>query len=189
MRSPVRQSMEAEVGRHRPLVCLAAVCVGVFGSLGVVAENPRIWSPFPLVTGVPLMLAEMIVSWVGFGYRQLRPLAYVILLLMWPPLFVAWNRQLLRGEKDIPRRSLTALVIFTMLTVLVFIADWDQGVRHQGRSHAIGVLMLNISSLAACWTLLSFGLNRPSFLRSLLFHWITAVWLAWLAFPWLDQFI
>jgi hypothetical protein len=101
--------------------------------------------------------------------------------------FWAWNRQLLRGVAKIPRRSLIALGVLTVLTPMYLIASWDYGIRYQGRPHTLTMVGLNVSAAVLNWVLIVIGWRAPSFGRSVAFHTALFGWLAWCAFPYLGE--
>jgi hypothetical protein len=177
--------------RHRLLWLVAVSCVGAFSWLGVASEVPRVWSPLPTVIVVAQELTSIAFSEIGFRPASNRAsawlLTHIVPVLFGSMLFITWNLELLKDSAEIPRRSRVALVVLTILTAITFASGWRSGVRHQGYVYTLSMLIVNTLSVATCWTLYRLALRHSSFARSLLFKCVTAVWLVWLAFPWLGQ--
>jgi len=108
-------------------------------------------------------------------------------VLIGPGLFFVWNFNLLRGDVEVPRRSSLGLTLLTALSMYTLWGDWGAGVKAQGRTYTAEVTALNGIALLICWGLWVRARARPSLARSLWFHWVTTVWLVWLAFPWLGR--
>ena len=144
------------------------------------------WSPFPAVTVFPSLIGSMLVGGNKTGYTFVR---YVFPAVIGPALFFVWNRQLLRGVETVPRRSSIALMVLTGLTIYFFVSSWTHGIEYQGLAYTTTVAAANAFALAVCWSALFLARRKPSFGRSLLFHWTTTVWLVWVAFPWLGESI
>ena len=171
-----------------PIVIVAGLTAGVFSWAGmgggIWSFGP--WSPFPAATVLPSLIGSVLVGGNETGYWLLR---YVLPAVIGPALFFGWNPQLFRGVESVPRRSWTGLVIVTGLTIYFFVSSWPLGIKYQGLAHTTTVAVVNAVAVAAGWSALFLAHRRPSFGRSLLFHWITTVWLVWGAFPWLGESI
>src|SRR3954447_24323635 len=172
-------------GRIQIVVIVAGSAVGFFSWFGMRSDNFSPWSPLPGITLIVSLFGSIAVGGSRAGYWFLR---YALPVLIGPCLFFVWNIHLLRGEMEVPRRSLVALTILTVLSVFALWSGWGFGITYQGRRHTVGVILLNAVAVSICWGLWLLARARPSFARSLLFHWATSVWLVWLAFPWLGEF-
>ena len=170
--------------RTRNVVIVAGLAVGFFSWLGM-RERFSPWSPLPEITVFVNLLGGALVDRYPAANWFLR---FRLPVLIGPGLFFVWNVHLLRGDVEVPRRSSLGFTILTALSILALGSGWSFGVRYQGRAHTVGVIVLNGVALSICWWLWVRARARPSFGRSLTFHWATTVWLVWLAFPWLGEF-
>ncbi len=144
------------------------------------------------VLGIPGILA-LTVGTVGV----LMPLPTYLFLLGYfvgaaafalvPILFLVWCRSLFSGDPIVPRRSLWALAVLTVLSVWYFVIAWPYGLRHQGHAYTMFVLAANAAFLATIAALGVRARRQPSFAVSLAFHGLLFLWLAWYAFPSLGE--
>jgi hypothetical protein len=134
-----------------------------------IAMGPSVVSPYPLMVVLP-----------AFTIGLAAPL--VPALLFW-----LWTIPLFRGDGRIPRRSAVALGLLTVLTPVLLLVSWEDGLEYQGGAHAAGMALLNAASLAMAWHLLIRGWRAPSVVASLRFHMLLFGWLAWCAFPVLGE--
>jgi hypothetical protein len=134
------------------------------------------WSPFPAVTLLPSLIGSVLVGGTETGYWLLR---YVLPVIIGPAVFYGWNPQLLRGIETVPKRSWIGLVVLTALTIYFFVSNWSLGIQYQGWSYTTTMAFVNGVALILCWGALLRAHRRPTFGRSLLFHWAATVWLVW----------
>lgn len=124
------------------------------------------------------------------------------MLLLWPALmgippflvvlvlvglFFSWRPSLFSGQPAIPVRTVTLLVVATVLSAVAFVAGWKFGYEYQGPDYVQLCLVLSILMLAACTALLWIGYRRPSFRTSLALQTVLFAWLASYAFPYLGE--
>ena len=168
------------------IVVVAGIAVGAFSWIGMGGGLGSFgpWSPFPAVTVLPSLVGSVLAGGNKTGYTFLR---YVFPAVIGPALFFGWNLQLFRGVEKVPRRSWIGLIVLTGLTIYFFVSSWTLGIKYQGLAHTTTVAAVNAFALGVCWSLLLLAHRRPSFGRSLLFHWMTTVWLVWVAFPLLGE--
>src|SRR6476646_6038456 len=96
-----------------PSTLAAGVALIVPATIGLLLTGvPTLTCPMPLLTIVP-----------GFLMGNL----YWLAILLPSLLFFAWNRQLSREEKQIPKRSLVLLALLTALSVAYFATGWGHG--------------------------------------------------------------
>jgi hypothetical protein len=135
--------------------------------------------PIPLLVAIPSILFAG-----AWGHSAAYLAAFVPALLFW-----AWSVHLFRGEMNLPLRSVLFFWALVALTLVYFIGSWDFGVRHQGFVHVLGVAVLNVLALYVLWRLLKTARSKPTFRHDLSFHWALFAWLAWLAFPFLGEWL
>jgi hypothetical protein len=178
--------MTNQVAGPRASAVAAGAVVGAFALLGVQAGVPKLWSPRPAAIVIPLLWSDRFLDGL---YANHPALGYVVPVLIGATYFAGWNIHLFRGHSEVPRRSVVALTVLTLLTVADFTFGWRYGTEYQGMQYTLAVVTINAVALAVCWIAYCRALRRPSFGRSLAFHSLTAVWLVWLAFPWLGELI
>jgi hypothetical protein len=170
----------------RPAIALAAAiaCISGLGVVGVMAGAPRVWSPLPAITIIPMFLAlEVTGEPHELQWISLRALP----MLIGPILLFAWHPRLVSGASGVPRRSWWGLSALTLLTAVAFWGGWDYGLQYQSRAYVLGVLALNLVLLVTAWALLAWTRKHPSPTRTLISHaWVVA-WLVWVAFPWMGE--
>src|SRR6267142_2387691 len=101
--------------------------IGLFSS-GV----PTLYSPLPTLTILP---AFMLSRW---HLHSLAVLVPSILFFLWRP------GLLLNQQPNVPKRTIVLLGLLTMLTIVDFVFEWNDGVHYQGVHHAIGVCIINL---------------------------------------------
>jgi hypothetical protein len=135
---------------------------------------------------VPLLWSSRVL---GGIYAHHRVLAYAVAGLMGAGYFFVWNIHLFRGSDRVPTRSAVGLTVLTLLAATDLAFAWQYGAAYQGVPYTVAVAAINALALTVCWVAYARAVRHPSFPRSLTFHWLTAVWFVWLAFPWLGELI
>jgi hypothetical protein len=154
------------------LVPPAAVGLGLFPS----QYDQTVLTPYPALTFFPYLWLSSNHNWGN---------AAVMLPML---LFFLWSYQLFRGAGKVPRRSYVFLALLTVLSVIDFVVNWKLGMRYQGAKFMAVVCSVNIVWLACLGLGFARARNRTtSWGTSLFLHWMLFAWLAWYAFPWLDE--
>jgi hypothetical protein len=172
-------------GTGRALALAATlVCISALGRIGIMAPMPRVWSPFPTLTIVP-------VFWALAATNEAPKLHWISLwavpMLVGPLLLLAWHPRLVIGTSEVPRRSWWGLGALTLLTGVAFWGGWDYGLKYQSRSYVVGLLVLNVLLLLSAWGTLAWARRHPSPTRTLIAHGWVVGWLVWVALPWLGE--
>jgi hypothetical protein len=165
------------------LIIAAVAVLAAAGRFGISEGVPAAWAPLPLAVMIPIFWA---MSATGEAL-SLRWLPQAIPSLVGPVLFIAWYPQLLTGAPQVPRRTLIGLVVLSALTAIHFVLGWDSGLRYDDRSYVVAVACANVAAIAACWGFVIYARCRPSFEATFFAHAFVALWLAWIAFPWLGE--
>ncbi len=139
--------------------------------------TPTLLCPLPFLTITPAFILSSLLA------GQLTRAA----VFLPPLLFLAWNPGLLRGQAQVPKRSLVLLMIATPLTVIWFVESWKYGLEYQGRHYTQAICVANGVWLASLWIILASRWHRDSFVGNLAFHWLLFAWLSWYAFPYLGE--
>jgi len=94
---------------------------------------------------------------------------------------------LLNQQPNVPKRTIVLLGLLTVLTIVDFVFEWNDGVHYRGAHYAIGVCIINLMWLVFVWWAVIRWKRQPSFRGNLLSHWFLFAWLAWYAFPYLGE--
>ena len=142
-----------------------------------------------------LLAANSIVMFPGAQptLRSTHPFVLAVLALLGVPLwllalaygglFVLWTMIALRQGVTIPRRSISLFVLCSLLSALVFVLGWSEGLAHLGTRYVYSVLALDIVSIALLVALVGWNFRAPSIASSLLFHFTLFVWVCTFAMP------
>ena len=172
--------------RKNPAVAtgLAVLVLAVAGYIGAASGVPRVRSPLPLATTLPIF-------WFWMGVHEAAELRwvieYAIPALMGPLLLLTWHPRLLTGADAVPKRSVVALAVMSILTVAHLAFGWKYGVKYQGKEYTIAVVLLNAVAMGVAWVLLAVARTRQTFASTLVSHAFVAGWIVWIAFPWLGE--
>lgn len=162
-------------GSAKRAVIGAGILILPFAWLSMSARIPLWWSPFPLLFIIPA-------SWFqSFG----AGLVLGCLLLL--SAFLIFAKPLAKGTPNIPRRSIMAVGALQGLNALWLFYRFSYGVKYQGTSHVLAILLINAAvlvTLAALWYACA---KRPAFVLSLAFHWVAWVWASVYLFPYLGE--
>ena len=163
--------------RGTVITLLAALGLTVTASIGLfVSGAPTIFSPFPALTVIPVLMLP-------------QPLQYSGVLLP-GLLFLFWNPQLMRLEGKVPKRTYILFALLAALSVLYFAESWKWGLQYQGPQFTAVICSINVAWIG----FLTIAFRRclrstPTFGTSLFIQWMLFVWLSWCAFPWLGELL
>ena len=79
------------------------------------------------------------------------------------------------------------VVILAALDVLFLFHAWPFLLKHQGEEHARVVVAINEAFIGMLLILIARLWREPTYARSVLVYWLTALWLVWYAFPWFGE--
>lgn len=150
-------------------VALAVIAARSIGLWGEGAPSPG--STYPLFLLLPAILGVP---------RGVLALAYA-------GCFAPWSKQLFSGHAAIPRRSLILSVIASMVSIYVFLTDWQDGVTYQGTFYVRTVLLLDLMAMLLLIVLAALNRRTPSLSRSALFHFALFAWLCTFAVPYMGD--
>ncbi len=80
-------------------------------------------------------------------------------------------------------RSFFGLIAFSLMTVYFIWASWQYSVAYRGWFATSVVLAIHTAPLAALWAFYYASRRRPTFWRSLSFHFLWVLWFVTVAFP------
>jgi uncharacterized RDD family membrane protein YckC len=96
--------------------------------------------------------------------RALRwVIEYAIPAVVGPLLLLAWHPRLLAGADEVPRRSSVGLVLISILTVADLAFGWQYGLKYQGKSYTMALVLLNAVAMSVAWVLLWVARKRRTF--------------------------
>ena len=160
----------------RLLVIAAGLGLLIPAWIGLLSSGvPTLYSPLPTLTILP---AFMLSRW---HLHSLAVLVPSILFFLWCP------GLLLNQQPNVPKRTIVLLGLLTVLTIVDFVFEWNDGVHYRGAHYAIGVCIINLMWLVFVWWAVIRWKRQPSFRGNLLSHWFLFAWLAWYAFPYLGE--
>jgi hypothetical protein len=160
----------------RLLAIAAGLCLLIPAWIGLFSSGvPTLYSPLPTLTTLP---AFVLSRW------HLQSLAVLVPSIF----FFLWNPGLLLNRRpNVPKRTIALLGLLTLLTIVDFVFEWNDGVRYQGAYHTMAICIINLVWLVVLWWAVIHWWRQPSFSVNLLSHWFLFAWLAWYAFPYLGE--
>ncbi len=160
----------------RLLVITAGLCLLIPAWIGLYSSGvPTLYSPLPTLTILP---AFVLSRW------HLEFLAVLVPSV----LFFLWNPGLLLNPgSKILTRTKALIGLLTVLTIVYFVFEWNDGVRYQGSHYTKAVCLINLIWLVFLWCTVVRYSRQRSFNGNLLSHWLLFAWLAWYAFPYLGE--
>jgi hypothetical protein len=103
--------------------------------------------------------------------------------VLWGALFVGWHPALLRGEVEVPSRSIALWLATALLSGAYFVVSWRAGLVFQGRLFTELSLAVDLVVFSVCSALVRLARTRPSFGRSLGLQVSLFIWVSTYAFP------
>jgi hypothetical protein len=97
------------------------------------AGYPTAYCPFPALTTLPAF------------FLPIPPLYYAVALIP-GILFFLWNWSLLRGQSNVPRRTVAAATALGVLTAVWFAGSWEYGLEFQGARYTIRMLAITLAA-------------------------------------------
>jgi hypothetical protein len=147
---------------------------------GCLLGVPGILSPLPLLTFLPTLAAVELLGWSQSWW--------IIPPLLIGTFFLLNFYQLRVARLDfLPMRLSFLLAVASALTIYLFIAGWEAGVRYQGAVYTEAMAGINLLFLAVLWTLWFALRRRPSKGGAFAFAVLLHGWLFSYAFPWLGE--
>lgn len=167
------------------MIATVAVLVAA-GSFSISFNWPTAWAPLPFAVALPMI-------WAVEVFRGVLPTRWIVLLmssLAGPVFLFSWYPGLLlEGSSEVPRRTFIGLAVLSAMTVWWFVEGWGWGVQYQGRPYVVAVACTNVAALAACWAIVIYARRTVSFEATFIAHASVALWLTWMAFPWLGEML
>ena len=151
------------------------------GIISVHREVASFWSPHPLA----LLLPAVLMGWMPrrVSAPSVGDLARSLVASV--PITVAyyvWSVGPVRTS-TIPLRSLILLAVVAVLTAVLFVAEWKDGLRYQGLSQTVALAVINLVLVVALSLILILHSRSHSYALSLGFHVVLFLWLSWCAMP------
>ena len=133
--------------------------------------------------------SPLLVSPSSFPFMVLRLIGMPswLIPLLWGVLFVGWHPALLRGEAEVPSRTIALWLATALLSGAYFAVSWRAGVVFEGRLFTKLSLAADLVVFSVCSALLRLARARPSFRRSLGLQVGLFVWVSTYAFPYLGS--
>ena len=102
-------------------------------------------------------------------------------------LFIAWNKQLIRGQGRIPRRSVILFAALALGSGIYIISRFPFMAEIDALGYYSAICLINAAIAAVLVFLLRRGRKEPSFTGSLVFHWVLFAWPATYGFAWMFE--
>ncbi len=171
--------MSEENNKYRISFIVGAIILWVIAYATIHANVPTIYAPFSLIVVVPTLLLS--------PFKQ--PIASLLGPMTIPILFAVWSFALLKGQKQIPKRTKIAAVILILLSLVLLAQSWKYGIRSQGIVHVLAMYIFNLFLWISLFFIYRSNAKHASYVSNFLFHWVLFAWLGWVAFPWLGELI
>ena len=168
----------------RVLIVGALLGLIVVGLIPLHPGSTHLWEPLSLLTVIPSFLIAG-----AFGDDTYLPLGAFIGALMPALGFGAVARYIATTGNLLPKASIIAFVVITILSTGFAVLGWDGTVRYTSAARAMALV---IQSLMPAAFLLLAGIavrRRLTLYKSLLLHWLAFAWLSWSAFPWYGELL
>jgi hypothetical protein len=161
---------------RRLLVIVAGLSLLIPAWIGLFSSGvPTLYAPLPTLTILP---AFMLSVW---HLQSLAILVPSVLFFLWSP------GLLFRQDTNMPKRTMVLLGFLSVLTIVYFLFEWNEGQHYQGAHYTTVLCLFNAVWLGLLWGVLIHCRRRPSFRGNLFLHWLLFVWLAWYAWPYLGE--
>lgn len=158
-----------------------AVVIAASAWLGLEFWNGvNVWSPAPMLMIVPAwLIGQAVLGDIDVGPRLVPLLGAIVFLVLAMPIVsvrsrVVWPVAVVSG-------------VLVAGSIVHFIVSWSYGLKYQGLSYTISVLVINLAFAAGSVALAL----RAKWTRA---YWtrysatlVTCLWFVWCAFPWLGE--
>jgi hypothetical protein len=126
-------------------------------------------------------------SWVKAMVTGLGAIGTVLVAMILPLLFIAWNPSLMSGAVLVPVRSLALIGAVALLSCFYMATFWSSGLGFPGLAYLQMIAALNVAILAVIVVLAVVATRRRDFRWNLAFHWLLFAWAGSYAFAWLTE--
>ena len=155
--------------------------VSAIGMLSMVANYPKMYSPYSFTVVIPTLLAS-----------SLELPKFVIYLLGTFPLaaiYFIWSLFFIKKPFLIPKPTIILAGIFILLSIVFNINSYKYGLQYQGQAHTFLMYGYNIAIIGLLTFILKRNMSAPNIINGLGFNIVLFSWLGWVAFPWLGELI
>jgi len=147
------------------------------------SDGSRILAPAPLTVVFPMAWTEMFLERIGLRSRESAivpaiAVFYSVLLL---------GHLTRKQASQIPRASVLVFWSFAVANGLFWWLALPVGIEYQGIKYTTSVILLNVFLFALAFLILKRSRHLASFWTSYCFHVVFALWVCWIAFPWLGE--
>ncbi len=167
--------------RKIQFIIIGALLVGIIGSMTMIANSPKLYSPYSFTVVIPALFASSLnLPTLLFQVASVLPLVTIFLLWSFcfvkPPFSITFIQKLICG--------------LTILLSAVFNGGaFSYGLKYQGELHTYLMYTYNIVFVLALSLILWRNARKPSLISCLGFGVLLFSWLGWVAFPWLGELI
>lgn len=162
-------------------IIVGGLFVSIAGGLSMVADYPKIYSPYSFIVVIPTMFA---------GELEL-PMFITYFLGIFPlaTLYLIWSFSFIRQPYSIPKPTVVLAAICIVLSGVFNITSYKYGIQYQGQLHTFLMYFFNLILIIILFLLFKLNKSNPSKYSGLGFNILLFSWLGWVAFPWLGELI
>lgn len=162
-------------------IIIGGLFVSIAGGLSMVANYPKIYSPYSLIVVIPTMLAGAI--------ELSRFIAYFLGIFPLAILYLIWSFSFIREPYSIPKPTVILAAICIVLSGVFNITSYKYGIQYQGQLHTLLMYLFNLILIIFMIMLFKFNKSNPCKYSGLGFNILLFSWIGWVAFPWLGELI
>ena len=158
---------------------VGSLVIWLFSSLTVIADSPRMYSPYSFTVVLPMFGVYSVVKNEG--------LAILVGGAVVPLAFSIWCHFFVKRRQRIPVSSLVLAIVLVVLSAAGLAASWSGGLKYQGAPHTLVMYGYNLAFWALMLCLYRRNTSKPALTSCMAFHTCLFSWLGWSAFPWLGE--
>ncbi|WP_444919621.1 hypothetical protein ACJJID_11540 [Microbulbifer sp. CnH-101-G] len=173
---PSKESMDKKVK-----IFIGALVIGAIGMLSMVANYPKIYSPYSFTVVIPTLFASSL--------ELPKAAIYIIGILPLLALYLVWSLIFIKPPFSVPKPTIFLAGLFIILSIAFNVSSYTYGIQYQGQTHTFLMYAYNIIYIGLLALVLKLNKTDASFNNSLGFNLVLFSWLGWVAFPWLGELI
>ncbi len=167
--------------RRKKLIVLGSIIVITFGLLTVIANYPKIYSPYSFTVVIPIIFLEKY-QLNQYLWLLLGAMPVVILYLFWSLIFI-------KDTWKISKPSILLAIIMIISSIVFHAVSFEYGIQYQGILHTLVMCLYTLSTIGILTIIVKKNIYQPTIKTCLSFHIILFSWLGWTALPWLGEMI
>ena len=158
---------------------VGSLVIWLFSSLTIIADYPRMYSPYSFIVVLPMFVISSMVENKG--------LTILVSGAIVPVVFSIWCHFFVKRRQRIPVSSLVLAIVLVVLSAAGLAGGWSSGVKYRGAPHTLVMYGYNLAFWALMLCLYRRNTSKPALTSCMAFHTCLFSWLGWSAFPWLGE--